>query len=79
MICAQELSIEGHCLRKISVRFFASIANIDAVRFQWIEPTVRRRIVFFRILKMVLLVVNRAAETSKCPWVDEHVVFHLDA
>ena len=25
---------------------FASIANIDAVRFQWIEPTVRRRIVF---------------------------------
>ena len=33
---------------------------------------------WFRILKMVLLVVNRVAETSKCPWVDEHEVFHLD-
>ena len=78
MICAQELSIEGHRLRKISFRFFASIANIDAVRFQWIEPTVRRLIVFFLELTMVLLVMNRAAETSKCPWVDEHEVFHLD-
>ena len=33
----------------------------------------------FRILKMVLLMVNHVAETSKCPWVDEDVVFHRDA
>ena len=33
----------------------------------------------FRILMMVLLMVNHVAETSKCPWVDEDVVFHREA